>query len=89
MIGFASGPIPSLPLNLPLLKGASVVGVFWGSHTDREPEQHRSEVAEMMDWMAAGRLRPLISRTYQLDEAIEALNDIAARKVVGKVVVTP
>jgi NADPH:quinone reductase len=89
VIGFASGPIPALPLNLPLLKGASVVGVFWGSHTEREPEQHRREVAEMLGWMAAGRLRPLISRTYRLDEVTEALNDIAARKVVGKVVVTP
>jgi NADPH:quinone reductase len=89
VIGFASGPIPSLPLNLPLLKGASVIGVFWGSHTEREPEQHRSEVAEMMAWMASGRLRPLISRRYTLDEVPNALDDIASRRVVGKVVVTP
>jgi NADPH:quinone reductase len=89
VIGFASGPIPVIPLNLPLLKGASIVGVFWGSHTEREPEQHRREVADMMDWMATGKLRPLISRRYTLDQVPEAMNDIASRTVMGKVVVTP
>lgn len=89
VIGFASGPTPAIPLNLPLLKDVSIVGVFWGSHTEREPEQHRREVAEMMDWMARGKLRPLISRRYTLDQVPEAMNDIASRTVMGKVVVTP
>ena len=89
VIGFANGDIPSLPLNLPLLKGASLVGVFWGAYTKREPERNREAVAEMLAWIAEGRLRPLVSKTYTLDQAPQALEDMAARKVVGKVVIVP
>ena len=89
VIGFANGDIPSLPLNLPLLKGASLVGVFWGAYTKREPERNREAVAEMVAWIGEGRLRPLVSRTYTLDQAPQALEDMAARKVVGKVVIVP
>lgn len=89
VIGFANGDIPSLPLNLPLLKGASVVGVFWGSYTKREPERNREAVAQMLAWIAEGKLRPLVSKAYTLDQAPQALEDMAARKVVGKVVIVP
>ena len=89
VIGFANGDIPALPLNLPLLKGASVVGVFWGGYTRREPERNREAVAEMLAWIAAGRLRPLVSSTYTLDRVPVALEDMAARRVVGKVVIVP
>ena len=89
VIGFANGDIPSLPLNLPLLKGASVVGVFWGAYTKREPERNREAVAQMLAWIAEGKLRPLVSRTYTLEQTPQALEDMAARKVVGKVVIVP
>ncbi len=89
VIGFANGEIPALPLNLPLLKGASVVGVFWGAYTKREPERNREAVAQMLAWIAEGKLRPLVSKTYTLDQTPQALEDMAARRVVGKVVIVP
>ncbi len=89
MIGFAAGQIPSLPLNLMLLKGASVVGVFWGEFTKREPKANLAGMAEMLGWIREGKLRPHISRTYRLEEAAQALNDMAARKVTGKVLIVP
>lgn len=89
VIGFAAGRIPSLPLNLMLLKGASVVGVFWGQHTKVEPERHRADLKEMYAWLAEGRLRPKISGRYPLDAVPRALTDMAERRVVGKIVVTP
>ncbi len=89
VVGFAAGPIPALPLNLPLLKGASLVGVFWGAFTRQEPERWRATVTELLDWVADGRLRPLVSRRYALDEVPQALRDMASRRVTGKVVVTP
>ncbi len=89
VIGFASGEVPSLPLNLPLLKGASLVGVFWGEFAKREPKANAQGVGELLRWIAQGALNPLISREYSLAEAPQALADMAARRVVGKVVVVP
>jgi NADPH:quinone reductase len=89
VIGFANGRIPALPWNLPLLKGASIVGVFWGEFVKREPKAHLAGMAEMMGWIGEGKLRPHISRTYSLDEAPQALSDLLARKAVGKLVVLP
>jgi NADPH:quinone reductase len=89
VIGFANGPIPALPWNLPLLKGASIVGVFWGEFAKREPKAHLGGMSELMTWMREGKIRPHISRTYTLDEAPRALNDLLARKATGKLVVLP
>ena len=89
VIGFASGEVPSIPLNLPLLKGASLVGVFWGEFAKREPQRNAEGLRELLGWIAAGRIRPLVSRRYPLAEAPQALADMAARRVVGKVVVVP
>lgn len=89
VVGFADGEIPALPLNLALLKGASLVGVFWGEFAKREPANNQKGMAEMFGWIREGKLKPLISRTYRLEEVPQALMDIAARKVVGKVVVVP
>lgn len=89
VIGFASGDVPALPLNLPLLKGASLVGVFWGEFAKREPQRNAQGIAELVGWITQGKIRPLVSRTYSLDETPRALQDFAARRVVGKVVVTP
>lgn len=89
VIGFADGNVPALPLNLPLLKGASVVGVFWGEFAKREPKANAAGMQELLAWIAQGQLKPLVSRHYALADAAQALTDMAARKVVGKVVVAP
>ncbi|MHB1486973.1 MAG: NADPH:quinone oxidoreductase family protein [Acidimicrobiales bacterium] len=88
VIGFAAGEIPRVPLNLPLLRGCSVVGVFWGSFVQREPERHGRNVAELAQWWRSGELKPHVSGTYPLERASEALLELAERRVVGKVVVT-
>ena len=89
VVGFADGEIPALPLNLALLKGASLVGVFWGEFAKREPVNNQKGMAEMFGWIREGKLKPLISKTYKLEEAPQALMDMAARKVTGKVVIAP
>ncbi len=89
VIGFANGEIPKLPLNLPLLKGASVVGVFWGDFARREPAHHVAAMNELIQWHREGRIRPHISATYALTEVPQALNDMASRKVTGKIVIRP
>ena len=89
VIGFAAGDIPKVPLNLTLLKGCSIVGVFWGMSMMQEPELNRANVAELLDWLAAGDLRPHIDARYSLEEAPQALADMADRKVKGKYLVLP
>jgi NADPH2:quinone reductase len=89
VIGFANGEIPKLPFNLPLLKGASIVGVFWGEFAKREPKANAAAMQELMKWMAEGKIKPHISGRYALAETAQALNDMAARKVTGKVVIQP
>jgi len=88
VVGFAAGEIPKLPLNLALLKGASVVGVFWGDFARREPKRFAESVAQLGRWFGEGKLRPHISRTFPLEQAAEALKLMAARQVKGKVVLT-
>lgn len=89
VIGFASGEIPSIPLNLPLLKGNSIVGVFWGRFTEEEHVKHRSNLATIIDWAAEGRIDPLIHKRFTLDEGKAALQWVADRKAVGRVIVNP
>lgn len=89
VVGFANGEIPKLPLNLTLLKGASLVGVFWGEFARREPKANMAAMREMMGWLAEGKIRPHISARYALHETPQALHDIAARKVTGKVIIQP
>ena len=88
VIGFAAGDIPKVPLNLALLKGCDIVGVFWGSFVGRERDRHRENVAELMEWWHAGKLRPHVSATYPLERAGEAIRELADRRAKGKVVVT-
>jgi NADPH:quinone reductase len=88
VVGFAAGDIPKLPLNLALLKGASVVGVFWGDFTRREPGQFAQSVRQLGEWYAQGKLRPHVSQTLPLEKAAEALKLMAARQVKGKLVLT-
>ena len=89
VIGFAGGEIPKLPLNLPLLKGASLVGVFWGEFAKRDPRGNAANLARLAEWIAEGKVRPLISKTYSLQEAPQAMRDLLERRVTGKVVVVP
>ncbi len=88
VVGFAAGEIPRLPLNLALLKGASVVGVFWGDFARREPARLAESVRQLGEWHAASKLRPHVSRTFPLARAPEALRLMAERRVTGKVVLT-
>jgi NADPH2:quinone reductase len=88
VVGFAAGDIPKLPLNLALLKGASVVGVFWGDFTRREPRQFADSVRQLGEWDRQGKLRPHVSQTFPLEQAAEALKLMAARQVKGKIVLT-
>jgi NADPH2:quinone reductase len=86
VIGFAAGDIPRIPLNLTLLKGCSIVGVFWGSFTSRDPRRNQEHLRELMNWYIEGKLRPHISATYPLERVADALNDMQARKITGKAV---
>jgi NADPH:quinone reductase len=86
VIGFAAGDIPRIPLNLPLLKACSIVGVFWGSFMERDPEHGRENIRELLTWFSEGKLKPHVSATYQLEHVADALNDLMERKVTGKAV---
>lgn len=86
VVGFASGPIPSLPLNLPLLKGASLVGVFWGEFAKREPKANAAMMGELAQWYAQGRIKPVIDRTMPMAELPAAFVRMGSRAVQGKLV---
>lgn len=88
VIGFAGGQIPSLPLNLPLIKGASIIGVFWGAFVAREPQVHQANMRELLAWHAEGKLRPHVSKHFTLDEAPQAIRWMMDRKAQGKVVIS-
>jgi len=89
IVGFANGEIPKLPLNLPLLKGASVIGVFWGDFVKREPERNAQAIEVLLQWIAAGKLKPHVSRRYALADTAQALDEMAQRRVTGKVLIVP
>ena len=88
VVGFAAGSIPSIPLNLALLKGCAIVGVFWGAFTRNEPRRNEANLQELLGWFKAGKVRPHISARYPLERAADALRDVMERKVKGKVVLT-
>jgi len=89
VVGFAAGEIPKLPLNLVLLKGCDVRGVFWGSWTERDPAGHRANTEQLLAWCQEGKLSSHVHAVYPLAEAPAALKAIAARKVMGKVILRP
>ena len=86
VVGFASGPIPALPLNLPLLKGASIVGVFWGEFAKREPKANAAMMAQLAGWYAQGRIKPVIDRAMPMAELPAAFARMGSRAVQGKLV---
>lgn len=89
VVGFASGEIPRIPLNLVLLKGCQIVGVFWGSFAMREPVKNRAHADQIFAWVAEGTLRPAVDAVLPFDRAAEALSRLDRRHVKGKVVLTP
>ncbi len=89
VVGFAAGEIPRIPLNLALLKGASLVGVFWGDYVTREPGQFAKDLDSLFALVGQGRLKPHISARYPLAQGAQALNDLMNRKVTGKVIIVP
>lgn len=89
VVGFASGEIPKIPLNLTLLKGCQIVGVFWGSFAMREPEKNRAHAVTLFQWVASGKLRPHVDKVFPFAQAGAALERIARREVMGKLVLVP
>ncbi|WP_306142793.1 NADPH:quinone oxidoreductase family protein [Roseibium sp. MMSF_3412] len=89
VIGFAAGDIPKIPLNIVMLKGVDVLGVFWGAAVERAPEGHRANMTRLLNWVQEGRLKPHVHGVYPLEEIAVALDEIAARKVRGKVILKP
>ncbi|RXF68729.1 NADPH:quinone oxidoreductase family protein [Hansschlegelia zhihuaiae] len=89
VIGFAAGEIPKLPLNLPMLKGADVRGVFWSAHAEREPAAHRAELARLFDWAADGEISAHVDAILPLAETAEAIARIKRREAKGKILVRP
>jgi NADPH2:quinone reductase len=89
VVGFASGEIPRLPLNLALLKGCSVLGVYWGAWVGKNPQAYRANLAELARWCAAGRLSCHVHAVYPLAEMAQALKALTQRKAMGKVILKP
>jgi NADPH2:quinone reductase len=89
VIGFAAGEIPRIPLNLALLKGCSIVGVFWGEFMKRQPQDAVTEMSQLLQWLAQGKIKPLVSQKFELNEASAALEAVYSRQVTGKVVILP
>jgi NADPH2:quinone reductase len=86
VVGFASGPIPALPFNLALLKGASIVGVFWGDYSRREPKANAAMMAELAQWYAQGKIKPVIDGTMPMADLKAAYAHMGSRGVKGKLV---
>ncbi|WP_366514094.1 NADPH:quinone oxidoreductase family protein [Rhizorhabdus sp.] len=88
VVGFAAGTIPAIPLNLPLVKSAAIVGVFWGAFMKADPETHAANMEQLFAWYRAGAIRPEISRRFGFEEGAAAIRWVMDRKALGKVVVT-
>ncbi|RLA42783.1 MAG: NADPH:quinone oxidoreductase family protein, partial [Gammaproteobacteria bacterium] len=89
IVGFASGRIPELPVNLTLVKGYSVIGVFWGNFTQKQPEDNAENMRELFQWFEEGKVVPVIDTVFKLKDGIQAIKKITGRDVIGKLVITP
>ncbi len=89
VVGFASGEIPQIPLNLPLLKGCAIVGVMFGRFAELSPDAQRENMRQVLEWCAHGRLKPHVGQVFPLSDTARAIQMIDARKAVGKIVVRP
>ena len=86
VIGFAAGRIQAVPANLILVKNISVIGVVWGAQTERDPALISRNLAELLFWWEAGRLKPLVAKVFPLAEAVEAMTALLSRRYAGKIV---
>ncbi|MEM7069102.1 MAG: NADPH:quinone oxidoreductase family protein [Pseudomonadota bacterium] len=89
VVGFADGEIPKFPINLALVKGSSLVGVFWGTFTQKEPKVYAENMHELFGWYQTGAVKPLVERTFPLEDAQSAIRHIHDRKASGKIVLIP
>jgi len=89
VVGFAAGDIPKIPLNLALLKGCAILGVFWGEFATRESQVNMANGMQLFQWLMQGELKPHVSKTYPLEKAGEALRALMERQVAGKLVLIP
>jgi NADPH2:quinone reductase len=89
VVGFANGQIPRMPLNLVLLKGCAMVGVFWGDFVRREPRAAQTDLLDLVGWLQQQRIKPLISARYALKDARQAILELSQRRAQGKLVVLP
>jgi NADPH:quinone reductase len=89
VVGFAAGEIPQIPINLMLLKGSAMLGVFWGEFVRREPRSNLANMRQLFEWLQQGNIHPLISARYALADTPRALQALQSRQVTGKVVVLP
>lgn len=89
VVGFAAGDIPKIPLNLALLKGCAIMGVFWGDFAAREPQANMANGMQLFQWLMQGELKPHVSQRYPLEKAGEALRALMERRVTGKIVLLP
>jgi NADPH2:quinone reductase len=89
VVGFASGEIPRISMNLPLLKGCSLVGVAWDTYSRRNPQGGQTNISEMIAWIRAGKLKPVVTAQYPLAETPRALDAMMRRRVQGKIVIVP
>ncbi len=89
VVGFAAGDIPKIPLNLTLLKGCQIVGVFWGSFAMREPQRNRENAQKILQWVGEKKLQPHVDAALPFDQAGEALERLEKRQVLGKLVLVP
>ena len=88
VIGFASGIIPKFPINLALVKGFSLVGVFWGRFVNTSPDQHSEDMLQLFSWYEEGKIKPHIEQVFPLNEVTLVLNKFIERSIVGKLVIT-
>jgi len=89
VVGFAAGEIPKIPLKLTLLKGSAIVGVFWGDFVKRQPKDAQTEMAQLVEWLEHGKIKPLVSQRFKLADSKAALEAVYARKATGKIVIVP
>jgi acyl dehydratase len=87
VVGFASGTIPQLPFNLALLKGCSIIGIFWGSFAEKEPNENFKNMSEIVHWLLSGKIKQHVFKIYSLENAAEAIQDLQDQKVIGKAIV--
>jgi NADPH2:quinone reductase len=89
VVGFAAGDIPKIPINLTLLKGSAIVGVFWGEFMKRQPQDGQAEMAQLVQWLEQGKIKPLVSQRFKISDARGALEAVFTRQATGKIVIVP